>query len=215
MGSLTARLKKNSAPPVISKRTLVNLTLSLSDVTRNLYGPSILMVVIWNQISIDKRRHCQRLRMPDCINEGWWCMPYRERSHSRVSSFQSVSLKASVDPSGKASIMFETRRQGIGSCRVHLNTGMNFERRRTWLRPIDNCHNGNRSFSRYQLSDIEHGFILVRRSYSASSVPPCTISKTDDPTEISVLIRPRITTIFDRPTRKRQDANRGIFPDWR
>ena len=43
--SSTARLRVKFAPPVMSKRKLVNLTLSLSDVTRKWYGPSTVTVV--------------------------------------------------------------------------------------------------------------------------------------------------------------------------
>lgn len=52
--SSTARLKKKLAPPEISKRTLVNLTLSLSDVTWNSYGPSTTTVVIWERSTTRK-----------------------------------------------------------------------------------------------------------------------------------------------------------------
>ena len=50
--SSTARFKVKLAPPRISKRTLVNLTLSLSDVTRNWYGPLTVTVVTWKGVCI-------------------------------------------------------------------------------------------------------------------------------------------------------------------
>lgn len=58
ISSSTARSRENLAPSEISKRKLVNVTLSLYDVTRNSYGPSTVTVVAWKMWKIEQNEQC-------------------------------------------------------------------------------------------------------------------------------------------------------------